>query len=340
MNRSSGETERCGGSGFIHHEAGPSGWIGEQLFTNPCPGCVDCRCPTCGSDDPAYCECSSRHPWGHTEECCPDPFHCSPDAGEPVERVQPVGADGAMIVMLQAMTDVRDGMWVKGAPTHVLAEFLTAIEKRGWQLKPAPSSPPALPTDDDYGDYGVRNPGWKSVPALPTSTETEEPKRFLSQWGLWDHENDRYDRAKLHAALKALKDTHASSDRDERGQGERCECDTPRNESYCPAHKYRWEYQQDEDHAHAALDKLGAPRSDPPPHDVILSVAGRIHALAPPPSLRSGVEGLRDEMRAKAAMAEREASHHDDLNRINRCDGQANAWNMAADRLDELLGER
>lgn len=62
----------------------------------------------------------------------------------------------------------------------------------------------------------------------------------------------------------------------------RCECGTCKGnaEPYCPAHRYRWEYAQDEQAAHDALDLLGAPRADPPPNDVILSVAGRITALA------------------------------------------------------------
>jgi hypothetical protein len=56
-----------------------------------------------------------------------------------------------------------------------------------------------------------------------------------------------------------------------------CVCE---NETYCPRHKYRWEYEQDEKHAHAALDDLGAPAvAGPFPGDVILSLAGRIRML-------------------------------------------------------------
>lgn len=39
-----------------------------------------------------------------------------------------------MAAALVAMSRVRDGMWIRGAPTHVLAEFLTELEKDGWVL--------------------------------------------------------------------------------------------------------------------------------------------------------------------------------------------------------------
>jgi hypothetical protein len=41
-----------------------------------------------------------------------------------------------MIALLRAGSDVRGGFprWLKGAPTHVLAELLTALEARGWRL--------------------------------------------------------------------------------------------------------------------------------------------------------------------------------------------------------------
>lgn len=52
-------------------------------------------------------------------------------------------------------------------------------------------------------------------------------------------------------------------------------------ERYCGEHKYRWEYQQDEQAAHETLDALRAPRFEGPhPGDMrVLSVAGRIAAL-------------------------------------------------------------
>ena len=42
--------------------------------------------------------------------------------------------DEPMMAMLRASRKVRDGRWLKGAPTHVLAEFLTALENDGWRL--------------------------------------------------------------------------------------------------------------------------------------------------------------------------------------------------------------
>lgn len=45
----------------------------------------------------------------------------------------------AMIATLRAGNRVRDGFpnWLKGAPTHVLAELLTALKEDGWTLVPA-----------------------------------------------------------------------------------------------------------------------------------------------------------------------------------------------------------
>lgn len=58
------------------------------------------------------------------------------------------------------------------------------------------------------------------------------------------------------------------------------QCECPKMERYCPRHKYRWEYEQDEAHAHRVLDELGAPTVAAPfPGDMILSVAGRIRAF-------------------------------------------------------------
>lgn len=58
----------------------------------------------------------------------------------------------------------------------------------------------------------------------------------------------------------------------------KCECRTmePRSEVYCPAHKYRWEYEDDERAAHKALDEVGAPVAGP--SNELLSVAGRVRA--------------------------------------------------------------
>lgn len=42
--------------------------------------------------------------------------------------------DDPMFAMLRASAKVRDGHWIEGARTHVLAEFLTALEADGWSL--------------------------------------------------------------------------------------------------------------------------------------------------------------------------------------------------------------
>lgn len=43
------------------------------------------------------------------------------------------GAD-PMVALLRASASVRDGRWIKGAPSHVLAELLTELEADGWRL--------------------------------------------------------------------------------------------------------------------------------------------------------------------------------------------------------------
>jgi hypothetical protein len=55
----------------------------------------------------------------------PPEFHVDP-------KLDPMNA------LLRAGSGVRDGFphWLKGAPTHVLAELLTALEERGWRLVP------------------------------------------------------------------------------------------------------------------------------------------------------------------------------------------------------------
>lgn len=79
-----------------------------------------------------------------------------------------------------------------------------------------------------------------------------------------------------------------------REAGETCDCGAAQlREDYCPAHRRRWEYQQDEDNAHAALDKLGAPRHGDPPNDVIYSVAGRISQLPSLAAVQSELEEAR-----------------------------------------------
>jgi hypothetical protein len=41
----------------------------------------------------------------------------------------------AVIALLKASIRVRNGQWIEGAPSHIFPEFLTELEKDGWELK-------------------------------------------------------------------------------------------------------------------------------------------------------------------------------------------------------------
>lgn len=56
-----------------------------------------------------------------------------------------------MRAVLQASLKVRNGRWVRGAPTHVFAEFLTALDELGWQvIRKFPELPEEV---DDVGPH-------------------------------------------------------------------------------------------------------------------------------------------------------------------------------------------
>lgn len=40
----------------------------------------------------------------------------------------------AVIALLKAANRVRNGQWIKGAPSHIFPELLTELEKDGWRL--------------------------------------------------------------------------------------------------------------------------------------------------------------------------------------------------------------
>lgn len=71
------------------------------------------------------------------------------------ERAQTyVKAPEQMRALLDASREVREGRWIKGAATHVLADLLKALEKNGWGLvrisdKPASSASHMLDTSHD-----------------------------------------------------------------------------------------------------------------------------------------------------------------------------------------------
>ena len=86
-------------------------------------------------------------------------------------------------------------------------------------------------------------------------------------------------RAEARAAKRPSRDIEETWDASRPFPDARCQACGP--ERYCGAHKYRWEYQQDERAAHEALDTMGAPRFEGPHSgDMrVLSVAGRIATL-------------------------------------------------------------
>lgn len=92
-----------------------------------------------------------------------------------------------------------------------------------------------------------------------------------------------------------------------RGCGsEPCECRTGQpnqGEPYCPVHKYRWEYEQDERFAHRGLDEAGAPTAGP--HGELLSVGGRIRA--------SGGLVALDSRQAMRAICEANSAAHSEF---------------------------
>lgn len=117
------KTEWCGGSGWIEV-------MGHHSPDAPCPGCPDCppkRCPTCGSDDPSIRN-RVRIALSAFDDC-PDPFHCSPEAGEP-ERCELCEGHG------------------KVSYPGTSRNLLTCPDCHGTGIKPA-SSPPALPTSTE-----------------------------------------------------------------------------------------------------------------------------------------------------------------------------------------------
>lgn len=74
-----------------------------------------------------------------------------------------------MLAALRAVGRVRDGHWIRGAVTHVLAEFLTVLEHDGWRLLPAVVSK-SVPRDVqglDDGPWEYRVVGWDDGDTTP-----------------------------------------------------------------------------------------------------------------------------------------------------------------------------
>lgn len=41
---------------------------------------------------------------------------------------------GAVLALMKAAAEVRDGAWINGAPSHIFAELVKALEADGWVL--------------------------------------------------------------------------------------------------------------------------------------------------------------------------------------------------------------
>lgn len=55
------------------------------------------------------------------------------DAQRAPAKLHRVNGSDALVALLQASVDVRDGRW-QGAPSHVFSELLSALERRGFFL--------------------------------------------------------------------------------------------------------------------------------------------------------------------------------------------------------------
>lgn len=106
----------------------------------------------------------------------------------------------AVLAMTVASSKVRGGRWFQGAPTHIFPEFLTELERLGWQLVPKAKEPgpdPCPRTDEraDASDCsgcvgGGRRHGMSAQ--LSARKSDSEPglwlssQSLLSKWGFDD----------------------------------------------------------------------------------------------------------------------------------------------------------
>lgn len=113
--------ELCSGS-FANRDH-PTNCPAEPVPSEPAPDPPSPTCPDCGG--------TRERPARFFGRPCATPFHGAEQEGETLDQ-------HAMMALLQAANDVRGGIpnWLKGAPSHVLAELLNAIEARGWRLVP------------------------------------------------------------------------------------------------------------------------------------------------------------------------------------------------------------
>jgi hypothetical protein len=95
----------------------------------------------------------------------------------PDHEQKPAAEHKAVMALISAAFDVRAGRWVHGAPTHVFAELLAALEKRGWHLVVA-RAPRSIP----FGLY-LLPPGSAAIdwpePAEPP--DTRRARRLIAR---------------------------------------------------------------------------------------------------------------------------------------------------------------
>lgn len=63
-----------------------------------------------------------------------DNAHARQSNVAPPSKLHRVNGHEAIIAVLQASAKVRDGRWIRGAPSHVLADLLTELASRGYYL--------------------------------------------------------------------------------------------------------------------------------------------------------------------------------------------------------------
>lgn len=91
------------------------------------------RCPKCGMVDP--------DPTAQCVSCLTDNVVGDENAWQPCYFRGGVRAAEPIVAMLRASTTVRHGGWIDGAPSHILAEYYSALRAIGWDVVPAGPTP-------------------------------------------------------------------------------------------------------------------------------------------------------------------------------------------------------
>lgn len=56
------------------------------------------------------------------------------EQAKPPSKLHRINGYDANVALLGAMFKVREAQWFRGAPTHIAAELLTELERRGFYL--------------------------------------------------------------------------------------------------------------------------------------------------------------------------------------------------------------